>query len=64
MQGGVLLLSLFLNENPGGETRESLPRLCASKGFFVIVNSHFLGLGLKWVGVEDGERDLKVSIHL
>lgn len=64
MLGGVLLLSLFLNEKPGGETREILPRPCASKGLFVILNSHFLGLGLKWEWVEDGERDLKVTIPL
>lgn len=48
MLGGVLLLSLFLNENPGGETREILPRPSASKDLFVILNSHFLGLGFKW----------------
>ena len=33
-------------------------------GLLVILNFHFLRLGLDWEGVEDGERDRKVTIPL
>lgn len=53
-------VSLFLNENPEREGEKFCPdplRL----GFIVILNFHFLGLGLDWEGVADGETDRRVS---
>ena len=53
-------MSLFLNENPGREGEKFCPDPL-HLGFIVILNFHFLGLGLDWEGVADGETDRRVS---
>ena len=54
---------VFLIENPGGEGQKFCPDPLPL-GLIVILNFHFLRLGLNWEGVEDGERDRKVTIPI
>lgn len=49
-------VSLFLNENPGREGEKFCPDLLRL-GFIVNLNFHFLGLGLGWEGITDGETE-------